>query len=364
MKYQLVPPHDHRQNIVETTIKIFKAHFISILCGCDKSFPLHLWDRLLLQTEHTLNMLCPARMTPAVSAYAYLWGQHDYNANPFAPLGCKVQAHVTPGVCKTWAPHTASGYYVGNVWEHYRCHEVYISNTKSICACLTVLFKHKYLMMPSITLADALIRAADYLTDAISGLIPTSAVTADVVDQLMEIFKQQAQVTRDTATAQRVLREQAQAERVIEEECQQQQEARAPTFQIEDENTAATAPHAIPQIMQDEYNSPPSANIHQQCKVRTLMQDLMLQCMEIPGYKAPFTPKQEASRKYPCQFLCNLAYAVLDDKTGNLLEYCHLMKHCKYKDMWTKSFSKEIVCLATTAETIFFIQKDAIPQER
>jgi hypothetical protein len=39
MEYQLVPPHDHRQNIAETAIKIFKAHSISILCGCDKSFP-------------------------------------------------------------------------------------------------------------------------------------------------------------------------------------------------------------------------------------------------------------------------------------------------------------------------------------
>ncbi len=184
MKFQLVPPHDHRRNIAETAIKIFKAHFISILCGCDKSFPLYLWDRLLPQAEHTLNMLRPARirMSPTISAYAYLWGQHDYNANPFAPLGCKVQAHITPGVCKTWAPHTASGYYVGNAWEHYRCHEVYISNTKSIHTCLTVFFEHKYLTMPSITPADALIRAEDYLTDAILGLIPTSRVTADAVD--------------------------------------------------------------------------------------------------------------------------------------------------------------------------------------
>jgi hypothetical protein len=57
MKDQLIPPNDHRQNITETAIKIFKAHFISILCRCDKSFPLYLWDRLLPQAEHTLNML-------------------------------------------------------------------------------------------------------------------------------------------------------------------------------------------------------------------------------------------------------------------------------------------------------------------
>ena len=72
MKYQLVPPHDHRWNIAEKAIQVFKAHFKSILCGADKSFPLHLWDRLLRQAEHTLNMLRTSKMTPLVSSYAYL----------------------------------------------------------------------------------------------------------------------------------------------------------------------------------------------------------------------------------------------------------------------------------------------------
>jgi hypothetical protein len=81
----------------------------------------------------------------------------------------------------------------------------------------------------------------------------------------------------------------------------------------------------------------------------------MLQYMEIPGYKAPFTARQAASRKYPLQFLYDLAYAVLNDESGDLLEYHHLMKHPKYKDVWTKSFRKEIRRLATTTETIFFI---------
>jgi hypothetical protein len=98
MQYQLVPPHDHRRNIAEKAIQVFKAHFISILCSADKAFPLHLWDRLLGQAEHTVNMLRTSRMTPPVSAYAYLWGKHNYNANPFAPLRCKVEAHVMPSI--------------------------------------------------------------------------------------------------------------------------------------------------------------------------------------------------------------------------------------------------------------------------
>ncbi len=72
MTFQLVPPHDHQRNIAEKAIQTFKGHFISILCGTDKDFPLHLWCRLLPQAEHTLNTLQSARVAPNVSAYAYL----------------------------------------------------------------------------------------------------------------------------------------------------------------------------------------------------------------------------------------------------------------------------------------------------
>jgi hypothetical protein len=86
--------------------------------------------------------------------------------------------------------------------------------------------------------------------------------------------------------------------------------------------------------------------------------------MEIPGYTAPFTARQAASRKYPLQFLCDLAYAVLDDETGDLLEYRHLMKHLKFKDIWTKSFGTEIRRLARITETIFFVKKEDMPNNR
>ena len=42
MKYQLVPPHDHRRNVAEKAIQTFKDHFLSVLCGADINFPLRL----------------------------------------------------------------------------------------------------------------------------------------------------------------------------------------------------------------------------------------------------------------------------------------------------------------------------------
>ena len=75
--------------------------------------------------------------------------------------------------------------------------------------------------MPTITPADALIRAADDLTDALAGVVPPPNMTRDAVDQLMTIFKQQAEKAKDDATTQRVLKERARAERVHNEEATQ-----------------------------------------------------------------------------------------------------------------------------------------------
>jgi hypothetical protein len=214
MTYQLVPPHNHHRNCAKKAIQTFKDHFVEILCGADKEFPLNLWDLLLPQAENTLNMLRPSQMTPTISAYTYLWGQHDYNSNPFAPIGCKIEAHLIPGIRETWAPHTTSGFYIGNSLEHYCCHEVFISDTHHTRICSTVLFKHKYLTMPTLTPSDAPIRATNNLTNAIAGIIPPPNITTDAIDQLINIFKLQAEKEKDTATAQRVLKGHAQAERV------------------------------------------------------------------------------------------------------------------------------------------------------
>jgi hypothetical protein len=137
----------------------------------------------------------------------------------------------------------------------------------------------------------------------------------------------------------------------------------SPTFQVENTKDAASANSTLPQITQDEYKAPRLANMHQQRRTKTLTQNFILQCMEVPGFKALFTPRKAALRQHPLQFLCNFTYTVLDEKTGDLLKYHHLMKHPKYKDVWTKSFGTEIWHLATIRETIFFIKKDMIPQE-
>jgi hypothetical protein len=66
--YQLVPPDIHCCNLAECAIQTFKACFLSILAGISKSFPNYLWDKLLPQTELTINLLCQSHIAPAMSA--------------------------------------------------------------------------------------------------------------------------------------------------------------------------------------------------------------------------------------------------------------------------------------------------------
>ena len=77
MEMELVPPGCNRRNVAEVAIRNFKAHFLSVLAGTAEEFLPSLWDRLIPQTEITLNLLCQYNATPNISAYAHLCGPFD-----------------------------------------------------------------------------------------------------------------------------------------------------------------------------------------------------------------------------------------------------------------------------------------------
>ena len=91
MEMELVPPGCHHRNAAEVAIHNYKAHFLSILAGVAEDFPVNLWDRLLPQTEITLNLLRQLNATPTVSVYSHFSGPFDYNKTPLAPMGCAAQ---------------------------------------------------------------------------------------------------------------------------------------------------------------------------------------------------------------------------------------------------------------------------------
>jgi hypothetical protein len=128
--FQLVPPYSHIQNAAEREIRSFKDHFIAGLCSTDKSFPMHLRDRLLPQAVITLNMLRTSRINPKLSASTHIDGQYDFSRAPMAPPGTRIIVHETPSRRRTWAPHCQDGWYIGPALEHNRCYTVYINKTR------------------------------------------------------------------------------------------------------------------------------------------------------------------------------------------------------------------------------------------
>ena len=85
IKYQMVPPNCHRANAAERAIQTYKNHLKAGLASTDPDFPIQEWDRLLEQANLTLNLLRSARCNPKLSAWAYLFGEFDFNATPLAP---------------------------------------------------------------------------------------------------------------------------------------------------------------------------------------------------------------------------------------------------------------------------------------
>ncbi len=109
---ELVPPGCHQRNAAEVAIHNFKAHFLSVLAGVSNDFPPSLWDRLLPQTEITINLIQQSDATPNVSAYAHLSSPIDYNKMPLAPMGCNAQVHEKTNKQGTWAFHLVDRWYL------------------------------------------------------------------------------------------------------------------------------------------------------------------------------------------------------------------------------------------------------------
>ena len=83
----------HRCNAAEHAIHTLKNHYLAGLASCDNFSPLAEWDRLLPQVELTLNLLRSSRVNPSLSAYAYLFGNFNFNKTPLASPGTKVLIH-------------------------------------------------------------------------------------------------------------------------------------------------------------------------------------------------------------------------------------------------------------------------------
>ncbi len=187
MTHELVPPDCHCCNIAERAIQTFKNHFMLILSGVNDRFPLSLWCHLVHPAELTVNLLHQSNITPKVSAYAHVHGQHNYMTWPFALLGCAIMTHVKPKNRRTWDVHAEVGFNIGTAMEHHCCFHVYIGKTRATRVSDAVFFK-QYITNPQITPETLVMKAAVELTSALKGTILRDAETAEALMKVGELF--------------------------------------------------------------------------------------------------------------------------------------------------------------------------------
>ncbi len=84
-------------------------------------------------------------------------------------MGCAKQLHESSERRGTWADNSIDGWYLQTSPEHYQCYKIYVKQTKSKRISDTVYFKTKYITQPTLTLADAIIKAPNDLTQALKG---------------------------------------------------------------------------------------------------------------------------------------------------------------------------------------------------
>ena len=128
--YQLVPPNVHQINISERSIRTFKAHFLSVLAKVDPTFPMLMWDNLLVQIELTINLLRQYTLKPSMLAWEYFNGAFDYASTPLGPIGCKTIIHTTSNKRKYWDQRGREGFSVGPMIHHYCCIQAIYSKKK------------------------------------------------------------------------------------------------------------------------------------------------------------------------------------------------------------------------------------------
>jgi hypothetical protein len=249
--------------------------------------------------------------------------------------------------------------------EHYRCHKIFVKATRSIRTSDTVFFKHKYITQPTVTPADAIVKAYQDLIYAIQGITNIRGST-----HLEALQRIETTLSPPTQLATQLLPVVSNRKPVSQQRPRVQN---LPTVPPNISNTHNAEPPRVeepvefPRVEDDEADQlqvkPPSPvvafpykSIADRVKSR--------RCQ-------PESKEQESIAQRVA--MCRREYAapVLDVNTGKLLEYRALLKHPKFREAWSISASNEFGHLAQGVggrvkgtDTIIFIRKSEVQVDR
>jgi hypothetical protein len=365
--FQLVPPGVHRANAAERAIRTFKNHFIAGLSSTDSNFPLHLWDRLLPQAVLTLNLLRGSRINPNLSAWAQVHGTFDFDRTPIAPPGTRVLVHSKPGDRTTWAPHALDGWYIGPTLDHYRCHRVWMVDTRRERISDTLSWFPQQVRLPVASPQDLILSAATDLISALRNPL-THPFPSPLTETQSDALNTIADIVINTTTP---------------------PSTEAPPVSAPSTSSAPTAPAPVPTSVPATIPAPSPAPVPAPVPLSAPTATIpptsdpapVLRVSFSPGTKAapttaPTSRRSNRKRRKPNKLRDSIhtCAAALHSDTGELVEYQQLLRSSDGK-LWEWSNIEEIARLAqgyppkgiplsAGTNTFFFIAVSAIPPGR
>lgn len=325
-------------------------------------------------------------------------------------LGTKAMIFVPTKDMLTWYYYVTEGFYLGPAMDHFRYHRIYVKETRAKRISDTVQFIPTHCRMPYASSVDKALVALKNLVSAISKVKPESPFSlkdeeAESIKKLAKIFKRrkttesvEALIVIPTNIApQRVNQSDVASPRVVPLETPQPSHPYPTPRSVTQNQPTGNYPsrHHISHRPLVVYRYPTrsrgsiQANISQPKKKFRfslpnnvihiipnkggkhhikLDKKIKLLCRSIRGTRMQRLPQQ--TNDYLCalhekaiptrSFIKEEAHAVLCKTTGELLEYQHLLK-TEAHEIWSKSFSNKICCLAQGnsrikgINTIFFI---------
>ena len=293
---------------------------------------------------------------------------------PLAPMGCAVQLFQNSEKRTSWGANAIDGWYLQTSPEHYRCHVIYVKQTKSERVSDTVFFKTKYITQPTLTPADVITKALNDLTQALKE--KTNQKGIDQIEALTKLNDILSNTPEPDPTPD---------EPIVP------MESRRVTF---DETTKP------PQI-DKPINKTPSPRVMGPNKrtqpepMHKVMIDKTIQNASTPRVeKSKSNPKSNNNRERIKNYIASKTMAriptnnsylrrstrtteraqtIYDEETNTYLKYRQLMQHPKYKEVWSKSSTNEFGRLANgladgriekPTKTIRFIRKENVPTDR
>ena len=396
-KVQLTPADIHRTNIAERAVRTWKNHFTATRAGTPPSFRMSNWCKMCEQSDITLNMMRPCTTNPLLSAFEAMEGTYSFDATPMAPVGTEMLMHLKPIRRGTWDYHAVKAWYFAPALQHYRVIKG-VLESGAVRITDTWKFKHHTLRVPHVSATDRIVKATKHLATAIAGEQPEAPDELAAIEDLRALilggFTASPTIPPTNVPSPPI--EMPSQESDIEPEIPsletpvptpevQVAPSQLPVFATPAECTAESPKSpAIPTITQDdddEYDPPqPRYNLRSGPNlINSQIDPSIIPCIDVfkPAhrYARGLTAANHAlqmhtlsttlHKHFPSE---NFACAILDEETGKSLEFRHLIKLDKYREIWMTSFANELGRLAQGirnipgTDTIDFISFSDVPE--